>query len=336
MKRTHTLAALAALLAAAPLAAQPGDAARTETAKRYVQWFYEGKVDTLWTLLTPRMQQVAGGKEGFTAFQSRFVASAGAEAAVLRESSRDADGLTTYERVARFSRAPVVFQVRRAVDADGKIAGFGIRPSRDDNPAPQPAASRYRDYVTKTPLRLPFQGEWYVFWGGRTLEQNYHAAVADQRFAYDFMARRQGRSHSGDGTKVQDYYCWGRPVLAPGAGTVVEAVDGLPDNAPGTTDPQHPAGNHVIIDHANGEYSLLAHLKRGSVAVRQGARVEAGAQLGACGNSGNTSEPHLHYHLQNGPEFGRAEGLPAQFLGYTADGARVERGEPTKGQTITP
>lgn len=245
--------------------------------------------------------------------------------------------MTTYDRFARFSRAPVVFQVRMSVDAEGRIAGFAIRPSRDDNPAPQPAASRFLNYATKTVLRLPFEGDWYVFWGGRTLEQNYHAAVQNQRFAYDFVVSRDGVSHGGDGRKVEDYYCWNRPILAPAAGTVVEAVDGLPDNVPGEMDRAHPAGNHVILDHGNGEYSLLAHLRSGSVAVRQGARVAAGARLGACGNSGNTSEPHLHYHLQNAAAFGPdAEGLPAQFSGYTADGRRVARGEPVKGQTVRP
>jgi murein DD-endopeptidase MepM/ murein hydrolase activator NlpD len=92
----------------------------------------------------------------------------------------------------------------------------------------------------------------------------------------------------------------------------------------------------VILDHGNGEFSLLAHLRRGSVAVRPGATVAAGQKLGECGNSGNTSEPHLHYHLQNTAVFGRAEGLPAQFMVYTADGRPVTRGEPVRGQTIHP
>jgi murein DD-endopeptidase MepM/ murein hydrolase activator NlpD len=92
----------------------------------------------------------------------------------------------------------------------------------------------------------------------------------------------------------------------------------------------------VILDHGNGEYSLLAHLRHGSVAVAAGARISAGDKVGECGNSGNTTEPHLHYHLQDTPVFGRAEGLPAQFTGYVADGRPVARGEPVRGQTIHP
>ena len=69
-----------------------------------------------------------------------------------------------------------------------------------------------------------------------------------------------------------------------------------------------------------------------------GDRVKPGQFLGSCGNSGNTSEPHIHYHLQDRPGFdpAHAEGLPAQFRSYLADGKPVERGEPVKGQVIRP
>jgi hypothetical protein len=328
--RRHVALLLAAALCAcaAPGSAQQADSANMALGRQYTQWFYEGKTDTLWALFTPQMRQVLPDAARLAAFRVQFTGQAGAETQVVSERASDANGMTVYERVARFANPPVPFQVSVATVPGGKIAGFGIRPFQ------QAAASRFLDYTTKTPLRLPFDGEWYVFWGGRTREQNYHVIAADQRFAYDLVVRRRGVTHDGDGTRVEQYYCWSRPILAPGAGTVVEAVDSLPDNAPGTMDRAHPAGNHVILDHGNGEWSLLAHMRRGSVAVRAGQRVNAGEKLGECGNSGNTSEPHLHYHLQNGPQFGRAEGLPAQFIGYTADGQRVERGEPVKGQTI--
>jgi murein DD-endopeptidase MepM/ murein hydrolase activator NlpD len=70
--------------------------------------------------------------------------------------------------------------------------------------------------------------------------------------------------------------------------------------------------------------------------VKAGQRVVAGQELGRCGNSGNTSEPHLHFHLQDAPEFGQGNGLPAFFEHYIADGEAVERGEPVRGQTIAP
>ncbi len=176
-------------------------------------------------------------------------------------------------------------------------------------------------------------------WGGRSVAENYHAASPDQRFAYDFLVTEGDSSFSGDGTQNEDYYCFGKSVVAPGAGTVVEAVDGVQDQPPGQLNPDAPLGNHVIIDHGNGEVSFLAHLKKGSVAVEAGQEVAAGDVLGACGNSGNSSEPHLHYHLQTDAVFyggAGGEGLPAQFRAYLADGKRVERGEPTRGQVIEP
>jgi len=173
-----------------------------------------------------------------------------------------------------------------------------------------------------------------VFWGGRTIPENYHAFTTDQRFAYDLVIRRDGSTHTGDGLENKEYFCFGQPVLAPGAGTVVEAVDGIPDNRPSNMNQTQALGNHVIIDHGNGEYSFIAHFKNGTVLAKQGQRVGQGDQLGECGNSGNSSEPHVHYHLQTTAIFGKGEGLPAQFQRYYADGNWVERGEPTRGQNL--
>jgi murein DD-endopeptidase MepM/ murein hydrolase activator NlpD len=165
--------------------------------------------------------------------------------------------------------------------------------------------------------------------------ENYHAEAADQRFAYDFLVVRDGRTHSGDPLRNDSYFCFGQPVLAPGSGTVVRAANRVADNVPGEMNAEQPLGNHVIIDHGPGEFSFLVHLQRGSVAVQPGQRVQSGEVVGRCGNSGHSSEPHLHYHLQNTAEFQRGEGLPAQFLDYQANGALVTRGEPTRGQVVS-
>jgi murein DD-endopeptidase MepM/ murein hydrolase activator NlpD len=316
----------AALLCGPPLAAQEGDVAQMETGRRYARWFLDGSTDSLWARFDARMRQALPTAAQFAAFRNQFAGQAGAETQVVSESVRREGGATVYERVSRFASTPNPFRITIATDAEGKVAGFLVRPE------PQVAP----DYATRTVLRLPFEGEWFVFWGGRTREQNYHVVHLDQRYAYDLVVRRNGTTHVGDGTRVEQYFCWGRPILAPGPGTVVVAVDSLPDNAPGQMDPANAPGNHVVIDHGNGEFSFLAHLRRGSVAVAPGTRVAAGHRLGECGNSGNTSEPHLHYHLQNTGVFGRGEGLPAPFTGYTADGQPVARGEPVRGQTIRP
>jgi murein DD-endopeptidase MepM/ murein hydrolase activator NlpD len=160
--------------------------------------------------------------------------------------------------------------------------------------------------------------------------------VRDQRFAYDLLVVKDGATHAGDGTKNEQFYAYNQPIVAPGAGQVVTVVDGVPDNVPGTMNPAKAAGNHVVIAHGNGEFSLLAHLKPGTIKVKVGQAVQAGQPVGLCGNSGNSSEAHLHYHLQNSAGFGQGEGLPAQFLNYKADGKAVERGEPTQGQVVQP
>jgi Peptidase family M23 len=320
---------------AAPVAAQQADTARFAVGRRYTQWIYTGQADSLYARFGPQMRQAIPAVEGLAQMNQQIVDQLGAETEVLGEKVIDpppAPGITVYVRSARFANVPMVLDVMMVTDEAGLIHGMSVRPQQQA--AGQPAPSEFLEYQTKTPLRLPFEGDWYVFWGGRTVAQNYHAAHVDQRFAYDLVVRRDGSSHSGDGSRLDQYYCWGQPILAPGAGTVVTLVDTLPDQQIGSRDPGNAAGNHVVIDHGNGEFSLLAHLRAGSVAVRQGARVEQGQKLGECGNSGNTSEPHLHYHLQNGPRFGGAAGLPAQFSGYAADGQPVTRGEPTQGQTV--
>jgi len=201
----------------------------------------------------------------------------------------------------------------------------------------RPAPSQFLSYQTQTTLHLPFAGEWYVYWGGRSVAQNKHVAARDQRFAYDFLIlapqSREG-SYQGSGENNIDYFCFGRPIYAPADGGVINVENELPDNQPGETNSAAVLGNHVILDHGCGEFSFFAHFERGSIAVRSGQRVHRGQLLARCGNSGNSSEPHLHYHLQNTPVPFRGDGLPAFFVEYLADGKSVTRGEPVARQTV--
>src|SRR5690606_34283153 len=117
------------------------------------------------------------------------------------------------------------------------------------------------------------------YWGGRTPDANYHAIDPGQRFAVDLTVLREGSNHEGDGMRPEDYHCWNQPVLAPANGTVAHATGDLPDQAIGDTDRANPAGNHVAIDLGNDEYVFLAHLRRGSVAVKEGDTVAEGQVL---------------------------------------------------------
>ena len=296
-----------------------------ETGRQYTSWFYAGETAKLWEKFTPEMKQLFGTVEELRQFQEELK-QAGEEAEVVSEQVTSDPPLQIYVRTVKMSKAPMPFVMKWALDTSGNVAGLLIEPLDEAR----------SDYQTKTPLRLPFEGEWFVGWGGRTEAENYHVVSPDQRFAYDLLIQKDGKSHTGDGTALEQYHCFGKPILAPGAGKIAVAVDGLPDQKPGEMDPSNPPGNHVVIDHGNGEFSFLAHLKKGSVPVKKGDAVKAGDRIGLCGNSGNTSEPHLHYHLQTTERFADGEGLPAQFLNYVADGKKVERGEPKKGQTVRP
>jgi len=292
--------------------------------------FLAGDTASVYAQMEPGMQRFVRGAENFAKFGAGARKELGDEIALVAEQVSSGSGVTTYERIARFAAVTEPYALRIDLDADGKVAGFAVMPYRLREPAP----SRRLDYVTQASLRLPFDGDWSVGWGGRTVEQNVHALHPQQRFAYDLLVMRDGRTHRGDGARVEDYYCWDAPILAPAAGTVVNAVGDLPDQKPGEMDKKNLPGNHVTIDLGNAEYAVLGHLRQGSVRVDAGDTVRAGEEIGRCGNSGNTSEPHLHFHLQSAPRLEEGEGLPALFVDYVADGAPVARGEPIKGQVV--
>lgn len=290
--------------------------------------FSDGDSATIWSHMNDEMRQALGSEAALSELERQVDAGFGAELEILSEYAQPANAYLAYMRTARHERGMLVTQW--TLDKDGKVAGFFVRP------AGEAAPSTHLDYDTRARLALPFHGEWFVYWGGRTPDANYHAVDPGQRFAVDLTVLREGSNHEGDGTRPEDYYCWNQPVLAPANGTVAHATGDLPDQAIGDTDTANPAGNHVVIDLGNDEYVFLAHLQHGSVAVKEGDTVAEGQVLGRCGNSGNTSEPHLHIHLQTSPILGQGEGLPVFFNSYRADGKPVARGELLRGQSITP
>lgn len=292
--------------------------------------FLDGDLTSVWETLSPEMQQLFGTIEDLRAFREGLLTSFGEETEILDEKVETGNGVETYSRTSRWSRSEAPIGAQLGIAGDGSVASLLVKPQ------PVLADSRFLDYQTKTPLRLPFEGEWFVVWGGRTLEQNYHAADRAQRFAIDVLIYREGATHGGEPQVLESYYCWDQPILAPAAGTVASVVNDLPDNPIGSTDPQNPSGNHVVLDFGNGEFGFLGHMRQGSVRLQPGDEVERGQELGRCGNSGNTSEPHLHFHLQTTTDLSNGDGLPAFFNQYVADDHTVERGEPEAGQYIRP
>ncbi len=200
-------------------------------------------------------------------------------------------------------------------------------------------------------FQLPFKGSWFVFWGGDTKELNYHHDDAAEKYALDMiMLDDNGSSHSAEGLRNEDYYAFGQVISSPADGVVVEAVDGLRDNEPNRTTNNYAfSGNFVMIRHAEKAFSVLAHLKQYSVNVKAGQKVRAGQKLGLCGNSGNSTEPHLHFHVQDdsvwteiASDYRRkplAKGVKAYFrtdVLRNGNSARKQCYAPVKGDTIAP
>lgn len=190
--------------------------------------------------------------------------------------------------------------------------------------------------------RLPFDGEWFIYNGGVTPETSHSWALQCQRYAYDFVVADRARvRHTGRGTLLSDYACYGRPIYAAADGEVVH-VEGKLRDAPfvgyGLVDflSRSFLGNHVVIRHTEGEYSFSAHLAPGSLTVAVGDHVSAGQQIGACGHSGHSSEPHLHFHLQDRADFFTAGGIRIRFRDLRVDGVELPESTPSRGTWVEP
>ena len=103
------------------------------------------------------------------------------------------------------------------------------------------------------------------------------------------------------GKANEDYLGYGKEIVAPANGTVVEVIDGIRENYPGVRNVYAQIGNAIIIQHSSKEYSVLAFLKQGSIRVKVGDRITRGQVIAQYGSSGNATEPSLHFHLQDSP-----------------------------------
>ena len=226
---------------------------------------------------------------------------------------------TTFERT--------VFAVNISLDNTGKINGLFVKPFKEDN---LPKLER-----NETKLILPFNDEWTVFWGGDTKELNYHIESEAQKNAFDIVIPdKNGKTFETDGKTNEDYYAFGKELIAPCDAEVVLAVDGVKDNIPGELNPIYVPGNTVILKTANNEYLFFAHFKQNSIVVKQGQKVKQGELLGLCGNSGNSSEAHLHFHIQNVEDMNKATGAKCYFDEIIVDGELKKDYSPIKGEKI--
>ena len=166
-------------------------------------------------------------------------------------------------------------------------------------------------------IRSPLStGVCYVAQGRGLSLVNHHFAVPAQRYSLDLVRLDgAGRSCSGPRSSLESYPAWGSQVQSPVSGMVVDMVDGLPDMPIGQRDADNPAGNYILLETDDGTRLLLAHLRCGSIVVRPGMRVEPGKPLAEVGNSGNTSEPHLHIQAMKPSEGDVWVGVPIAIGG---------------------
>lgn len=202
------------------------------------------------------------------------------------------------------------------------------------------------------PVHPPVAGRWEAINSPGTRVPSHGLHAWGQTYAVDLVRVPDGSADAGigsrpDGTAPEEFPSFGEPVLAMGDGTIVRVRDAARDQVSrgGTlgmlrffaTAPARelrgPAGllgNWITIDLGEGRYALVAHLRRGSARVRVGDRVVAGQQIAECGNTGNTTEPHVHAQVMDSRHPMIAAGLPMRFTGVDGDGAL-----PADGGTVT-
>jgi hypothetical protein len=188
--------------------------------------------------------------------------------------------------------------------------------------------------VISAPLRGPNwligNGCCYALNGHRIVNFAINGALAvPEKFAIDFVQLgRDYRLFSGPMDKLSSYAYFGVPVYAIADGRVVDVEDGAPDQMPGALPqgmtPATAGGNRVIVDLENGRFALYAHLQPRSIQVKAGDRIRRGDTLGKLGNSGNTTNPHLHLQISDRPSFVAGEALPFVIDDFEIVGALVD------------
>jgi hypothetical protein len=169
---------------------------------------------------------------------------------------------------------------------------------------------------------------------------------AAERFAIDYVRLQpDGHLFTGDRADMTSYAYYGADIHAVADGPVVAAIDDQPDQVPGVLPSGlklvEYGGNYVVQDIGGGNFAFYAHLKPGSVKVEPGARLTTGQVIGALGNSGNSSTPHLHFHVMSTPDPLSSDGLPfvlsrfrlSSRLAPTASLDEIEAGQPARIQT---
>lgn len=233
------------------------------------------------------------------------------------------DSFASYSAVCEYSK----FNLELSLDRDSKISGYYIRTV----PAVETDFPKIARNISK--IQFPSEGEWYVTWGGDTKELNYHVEKKFQKNAFDFVIKDdKNKSYRTDGKKNEDYYAFGKQLFAPADGIAVYVKDGFPDNKPGE---KTDKPNEIVIRTEHGEYLVLLHFKKNSIAVKQGEKIRRGQLLGLVGNSGFSSEPHIHFHIMNGFPGAAATGIKCFFDKVSVNGKTKKDYSPIQGERVS-
>jgi hypothetical protein len=303
-------------------------------ASRLVELFAARKVVEIHAWMTPELRARLR-LDDLEAAAERLFMEFGSPLGVMEEHDHTEGELRWYSGLVvhgtaggRGQIAPVLYQF--ALDPAGRLARMLVREHWFWTQVDAPAD----DYMPITRFHFVGRGEWTVSHGGRTALTNYHHGNRGQRFAYDMVVTKNGlrRKPGANPKDNRSYYCHGEQLLAPAAGTVVRAINDVPENVPGTRG--RAGGNGLVIDHGFGEFSALWHAIPGSVRVRVGDRVEPGQVVALAGNSGRSSGPHVHFHVSHPISGPHVFGLPAEFVDVWVDDVWHDRTMPVRGEKV--
>jgi hypothetical protein len=195
---------------------------------------------------------------------------------------------------------------------------------------------------------FPLRGEWRALQTPADRVPSHGTDYLGQRYAFDFVQldpgtnlhyRRGVLRHFFGAQPADRFFCWNQPIYSAFPGTVIAARDGWPDRmrvnffrellrptfadvGPDGDDLRPLTGNYVMVKGEPG-VALYAHLRNGSVTVRDGQQLSTGDSLGTVGNSGNSTVPHLHFHLMDSPDSFTASGVLCAFRGYERHDGKV-------------
>jgi len=307
-------------LLSANVQGQKEDLNYKKVVQRFAVIYNEGKYDSLFYLFSPELQKELPLDKTLS-FLSTTKSVAGKM--LMADLENFESSYASYK--VQFERR--LYSLYLSLNDKNKINGLLLQ---SYTPANLPKLER-----SVSQLVLPFKNTWTVLWGGDTKTLNYHVEVPVQKGAFDFIITNStGKAYKTNSKSNEDYYAYGQDIIAACDGEVVLAVDGVKDNVPGSVNPMFVTGNTVLVKTGKSEYLLYAHFKQHSIAVKEGQVVKQGQLLGQCGNSGNSKQPHLHFHIQNVEDMNMATGAKAYFGKIVVNGVSKTDYSPVKDQLI--